>query len=40
MVSNLWAKAKDSWSGLNKRGKILFSANAVILLLIIWNWII
>ena len=29
MVSNLWAKAKDSWSGLNKRGKILFSAIAV-----------
>ena len=40
MVSNLWAKAKDSWSGFIKSGKILFSAIAVIILLIIWNWII
>ena len=40
MVSNLWAKAKDSWSGLNKRGKILIGAITVIKLLIIWNWII
>jgi|TARA_R100000781_G_C3980539_1_gene93369 flagellar biosynthesis/type III secretory pathway M-ring protein FliF/YscJ len=36
----LWTKAKDTWSGLSKRGKIFFAAIAVIIVLIIWNWII
>jgi hypothetical protein len=30
---------KDMWNGLSKRGKILFGSLAVILVLIILNWI-
>ena len=30
---------KDMWNGLSKRGKIFFSAIAVIIILIIINWI-
>ncbi len=33
-------KIKYFWKGLTKRGKILVGALAVIVALIIWNWII
>ncbi len=30
---------KDMWNGLSKRGKILFTFIAIILVLIIYNWV-